>query len=235
MQIAKASDHHSLSSLVFALTMFGALALAAGLYALVRQGLPASEAFQFGAGLAVFPSVVGLASLLVFRSRRGRARYEVPTIVSAGLLLFSLTGFQPNTGVSTGQSTPGERASPEIRVVVSRQDAEGITQEQLSQAFLGNLERYTLHRANASAALALRAHGDMPSEMLAAGGAVYLEIDGRKLAIVRLRGPGGSQQSHIVGIMGPEVVRVVCSSEQAFPVTSGPCGDRIQREFTVRF
>jgi hypothetical protein len=85
---------------------------------------------------------------------------------------------------------PQQVAKEDVRVLVSTQDAEGATKENLDLTFLKNLEAYTVERVKAKIReLPNSPHIDITSE------ANYIESGPIKLAVIRLRASDGSNKS----------------------------------------
>lgn len=127
-------------------------------------------------------------------------------------------------------------ASPAIRTLVSSQDAEGVTQDQMDLNFLKNLEAYTVERATVKANEHLAAAGYPNASVHYTSEATYVESGTMKLALIRMNAQG-ARQIFIAGIVGKELKRVLClrESEEAIPVASGPCADKIREVFGVSF
>ena len=126
--------------------------------------------------------------------------------------------------------------SPAIRTLVSSQDAEGVTQDQMNLDFLKNLEAYTVQRVTAKTNENLAASGHPNLKAQFSSEATYVEGGPTKLALIRLS-TTGARQIFIAGIVGRELKRVLClrESEEAIPVASGPCADKIKEVFGVSF
>jgi len=124
--------------------------------------------------------------------------------------------------------------APEIRTVVSSQEAEGVTQAQMDVDFLKNLETYMVERATIKAKESLAAAGYPNLSVEYKSEATYVESGPMKLAIIRMS-TQGTRQIFITGIIGRELKRVLClrESEAAIPVTNGACADKIKEVFGV--
>lgn len=134
------------------------------------------------------------------------------------------------------EAVPTQLPAPsQIRIVVSSQDAEGITQEQMNLDFLKNLETYTVERVKVKAREYLASVGQTNAIIDIASEATYVEAGPVKLAIVRLK-DAGSRQVFIAGIVGKELKRVACIREsvEAIPVSYGLCGDKIRDVFGAK-
>ena len=134
------------------------------------------------------------------------------------------------------------RASPanrELIVLVSSQDSEGITQDRMDIDFLKHLEAYTLERVKANtreyrASKGLADLADLSGEITS--DPIYAQIGPRKVGVIRI-GSAGLRSVFVVGIVGREMKRVTCvrESEMAIPISYGPCGDKVEEVFGVRF
>lgn len=129
------------------------------------------------------------------------------------------------------ESRPVQAAAQNIRVIVSSQDAEGVTQNNLDMTFLKNLEAYTVEGISAKIReLPNSPQIDITSE------ATYLESGTMKLAIIRIRGSDNSNQVIVLGVVGNELKRVGClrRSTETIPISYGICADKIQEIFGTK-
>lgn len=128
-------------------------------------------------------------------------------------------------------SAPAQAAGQDIRVIVSSQDAEGVTQKNLDINFLKNLEAYTVERVRAKIReLPNSPQIDITSE------ATYVESGPMKFAVIRLRGSDSSNQVFVLGIMDKELKRVAClrNSTETIPISYGVCAERIKEVFGTK-
>ncbi len=128
-----------------------------------------------------------------------------------------------------------QTGNQEIRVVVSSQDAEGVTQQNFDINFLKNLEAYTIKRVKQKANEYFASQGQQNTQLDITSEATYVETGPTKLAVVRLK---SSESNHvlIVGIVGKELKRVSCikNSIETIPISYGVCGDKIGEIFTAK-
>lgn len=124
----------------------------------------------------------------------------------------------------------------EVRVVVSSQDSEGVTQQSFDLNFLKNLELYTVERVKQRTKEYMASQGYQEANVDFASEATYVESGSMKLAVIRLRAPGISNQVFVAGIAGGELKRVGCvsNSTQTIPISYGVCADKINEVFGVR-
>lgn len=122
----------------------------------------------------------------------------------------------------------------EIHTLASSQDAEGVTQEKMDLDLLKYLETYTVERATTKANEKLRAAGYTDISIHYTSEATYVESGHMKLAFIRMSAEG-ARSIFIFGIVGQELKRVLCyrESEEAIPVASGACADKIKEVFGV--
>jgi hypothetical protein len=128
-------------------------------------------------------------------------------------------------------SSPAQASDQGIRIIVSSQDAEGVTQQNLDINFLKNLEAYTVERVKAKIReLPNSPYIDITSE------ATYVESGSMKFAVIRLRGSDDSNQIIVHGIIGKELKRVAClrKSTEAIPISYGECAEKIKEVFGTK-
>lgn len=130
----------------------------------------------------------------------------------------------------------------EIRVTVSSQDSEGVTQQNFDLNFLKNLETYTVEGVKVKTKEYLVSQGypnaDVNNVNLTSE-ATYVESGPMKLAVIRLRaskGSEGSNQVLIVGTIGNELKQIVCvrNSTETIPISCGVCAEKIKEVFGVK-
>ena len=123
-----------------------------------------------------------------------------------------------------------------MRIVVSSQDSDGVTQKDWDLNFLNNLETYTSERIKqiTKENLASRGYPNVKIDIFSE--ATYVEIDKMKLAVIRLRGSDDSSMAFIHGIIGNELKRVFCgrTSKERIPTTYGACADKIEEVFGIK-
>ncbi len=135
------------------------------------------------------------------------------------------------------ENSPPKVTSPQLTIIVSKQDSEGITQDQMTQIFLSRLEKYAEDRIKAIVKSHYESSGqkapvtDMISE------SNYIELDGTKLALVRVFEEGKSNSIFIHGIKDKEIVRILCASQTTdrVEITTGDCANKISEIFGVSF
>ena len=103
-------------------------------------------------------------------------------VADVAVMVFLLLPYV-NSRLTQGPSLVNES---EIRGFVSSQDAEGVTQAEMNQAFLNNFEAYTNERITQLARESLRDAGFASNPPHLNSEAVYVESNGRKLAVIRL-------------------------------------------------
>jgi hypothetical protein len=123
----------------------------------------------------------------------------------------------------------------DLRTIVSSQDTQGVTQEQMDIDFLKNLEAYTRERSKVKAKEYLASIGKANTLIEMSSEATYVQSGPVKLAVIRLKSTG-ARSTFIMGIVGREFKRVLCQweSEEAIPITYGVCADKIAEVFGVR-
>lgn len=133
-------------------------------------------------------------------------------------------------------SAPNSSANQEIRITVSSQDSEGITQQDLDLNALKNLEAYTVERVRIRTKEYLASQGYTNADVDFASEATYVESGSIKLAVIRLRASEGSNQVFVSGIIGNELKRIACArnSTETIPISYGACAEKIYDVFGVR-
>ncbi|MDO7833613.1 hypothetical protein Q4610_01010 [Sphingobium sp. HBC34] len=137
--------------------------------------------------------------------------------------------------VANGSELPRKELASvsDIQTLVSRQDAEGVTDADMSPEFLKNLEAWTLERVKLKAKPHWDAAGVPQEQRAVTAESVYVSTASHKLAVTRLRMGQTTPQAMIFGIVGTEAVRVLCmnSNGDDVPVASGPCDEKLREVF----
>ena len=150
-------------------------------------------------------------------------------------------GQHVNQTQSLGTPTPS--LTQDIRVAVSSQDAEGITQRHFDLGFLKNLESYLVERTTLKTREALSSQGQPGAQFDLTSEATYVESGSIKLAVIRLRLYDGSNHALIsnhaviAGVVDRELKRVTCirNSPEMVPVSYGVCADKVNHTFGTKF
>lgn len=134
-------------------------------------------------------------------------------------------------------SVSARSADQEILVMSSSEEADGVTQADLNMPALKMLEKRTVQQLQAKMRSYLRAH-DQPTQLPKFEvESHYIDAEGTRLAIVRVRSPKAVNQVFIYGIQGDVFLRVACvrtrNFDQSIPVFYGPCGDKLREVFNV--
>ena len=133
-------------------------------------------------------------------------------------------------------SCDGPANDPEITVVVSSQDAQGVTQRSFDLGFLQVMESYTLERTRIKANEYLASIGKKNQEAKLTSQATYVESGTKKLIVIRITNEAGSGGVTVAGIVGAELKRVLCTkvTPGVPPISYGPCGQKIAEVFGVK-
>lgn len=242
--------------LIACFIMYGAL-LPVGFFDLwaMRDPRPSFNVFLFfeiggyALGIAFIPML-----LMVFRTRP-TAGY-VTALLLGGVLVYGALQRDnrepPNdTVVSSGErvsraaypsdlspETVPSSPAPKIITVVSRQPAEGMTDADMSLDYLRGLEIYTIERIKSKVADHYAAEGHSVPDTRIRSESNYIEVQGKKLAIVRFfEANNAGNGVFIIGLVKDELVRVGCTidSKYQIEITSGDCGAKIEQTFGIAY
>lgn len=121
------------------------------------------------------------------------------------------------------------------RIVVSRQDAEGVTQKDLDLQALKFFETHALETIKKRTKDNLAAQGLPPTDMNLTAESNYVESGGFKFAVIRIRSDYLFAVT-VMGIVGKELIRVNClrSSPEPIPITFGQCAEKINEVFNIK-
>ncbi len=133
-------------------------------------------------------------------------------------------------------SAYAKEINSEITTIASVQDAEGITQKDFSLEALQVLENETLTKVKQKAQAILISKGFSNPKVNLIPSSVYVEVDKKKLAVIRLK-DDYSNQIFVLGIVGKELRKVACVREttEPIPLTYGACGKKIEDVYGVKF
>ena len=133
-------------------------------------------------------------------------------------------------------SSPQPITNQEIRIVVSSQDSEDVTQKNFDLNFLKNLEAYTAERVKIKTKEYLASQGYPNADVHFKSEATYVESGPMKLAVIRLHALEGSNQVFISGIIGNELKQIACvrNSTETIPISYGVCAEKIKEVFGVK-
>jgi hypothetical protein len=122
----------------------------------------------------------------------------------------------------------------EVIVYFGSEDAEGITQVDFNLELLQAIELKTKNKIKEKAEAYLNSQGFKGQKIDFQSSSVYVQIQNMKLAVVRVVS-SGSNQVHIFGIRGKELLRVACvtQSSTTIPLSYGKCGEKIKDVYKV--
>lgn len=131
-----------------------------------------------------------------------------------------------------GDPSPPVATAAGLQVMTSEQDAEGVTEADLTPAYAQSFAAYTAAR---SAELA-KQHASEPLPALTSAGTI-ITIDGKRLALARTMAEGQVIALTILGIQGTSAIRVACVAMDDTPVqlTSPQCRQAIEQAYGVSF
>ncbi len=117
------------------------------------------------------------------------------------------------------------------------QDAEGVKESDLGQNMLKNLEAWIVQRMLQKAKKNYAERGYNPDNynLKYIADSVYVNIKGKKLAVIKINMGNIMRSVVIIGIKGNEMHKVSCirASNHDIPVWSGECGKEVQYTFGV--
>jgi hypothetical protein len=208
-------------------------------FALVAQTLTSGIgsiydiAESLGASLAAF--VIG--SVFVIINRRRKKEYSgayVATFLVGGLLAFGAIYGHAKSNEATPDAESSEDVSQsDVRAVVSRQSADGVTDSQIDVAFADALGEWLAERTYVNAVKIAQEQGRTAEVVKPQPETVIVERGGRRFVVTRMRVGAYTPIASIFGIQGDEAVRVSCFGSDTSNVTisSGSCDDEVRRVF----
>jgi hypothetical protein len=122
----------------------------------------------------------------------------------------------------------------DVVVLAGSEDAEGVTQASFDLQFLQAIELHTKKKIKEKAEAYLQSQGIKGQKIDVQSSSVYVQAQHIKLAVVKINA-SGSNQVHVFGIRGKELLRVACVSQSnnAIPLSYGKCGDKIKEVYKV--
>lgn len=129
-----------------------------------------------------------------------------------------------------------EGSGPDVTVVVSSQDAQGVTQQSFDLPFLQLMEAYTLERTRIKANEYLTSIGKGDKQVKLNSQATYVETGAKKLIVIRITDQQGVGAVTVAGLVGAELKRVTCAkgSPGVPPITFGTCGKKVAEVFGIK-
>lgn len=133
---------------------------------------------------------------------------------------------------------PAAGASEKSIVTLSAVEETSATKADLDLQTLKLIEKRTVDLFLSKAKASLRAKGfsdgDLPRLQVDSH---YVDTQGQRLAIVKLRSGKLVNNVFLYGIVGSEFRRVICvrttDIEESIPVTYGPCGAKVKEVFGI--
>ncbi len=202
--------------------------------------------------LAIYITTVFVAVIIAKSSAKNRNKPLTPFLNGALIVTMAIACFMiyggwyasnNSTNVKTTQPAPESvRETPSISIKPIKaystiQTAEGVTEADLDQAALSDLETWLVETMLQKGRNSYAEMGYNPKDFKpkVSANSVYVAAGGKKLAIIKINMDNSMRSVTIMGIKGDELHRVSCirASNQDIPVWSGPCGDEINKTFGV--
>jgi len=165
----------------------------------------------------------------------------LPFVYIIGVVLLTMVSFSIFT--STGGDGNGKAAVHRSNVIAPVvvmsivQNAGGVTEANLDQAGLKNLETWTVNTILEKSKSKYAELGYDPKTFNPKidANSVYVNINRKKLAIIKINMNNLVRSVKIMGIRGNELYRVNCirNSNHDIPVWTGECGNKIQEVFGI--
>ncbi|MCS7215497.1 MAG: hypothetical protein RMI30_00395 [Thermodesulfovibrio sp.] len=119
------------------------------------------------------------------------------------------------------------------------QPAQGLRESDFNQVFLKNIEKWLIETITKKARQKIAEMGHNPEKFKPkyTANSGYVIVEGKKLAIIKIKFEEIFQTVTIIGIRGNELVRVTCIrlDEGEIFLWSGACGEEIRKAFGIRF
>lgn len=139
--------------------------------------------------------------------------------------------------LNLASGAPAWSADPEILTMSASEDAGGATESDLDLQALKMLENRTVQQLENKMRAYLGSQGQTPQLSKLEAESHYVDAQGRKLAVIRIRTPKTLNQAYVYGIKGNAFLRVMCARtknvDEAIPLFYGPCGEKIREVFGV--
>lgn len=176
-------------------------------------------------------------------SQKGRViiKGALPIAYIIGVVLLAMVTAPILT--STGGDSSGKTIIPKANAIASViavstvQSAEGVTDADLDQAGLKNLETWIVNTIIEKSKNKYAELGHDPNTFNPKmdANSVYVTASGKKLAVIKINMHNSVRSVTIIGIRGNELLRVSCmrNSNHDIPVWSGECGNKVKEVFGV--
>lgn len=124
-----------------------------------------------------------------------------------------------------------------VMAFTTTQSAEGVTESDLDQADLKNLETWIVETMLQKGENSFAERGFNPKDFKpkVSATSVYVNVGGKKLAVIRVNTDSMIRSVTVMGIKGAELLRVSCirASNHDIPVLHGECGNEVRKSFGV--
>lgn len=168
-------------------------------------------------------------------------KFLLPIAYFAGAVFLGVATaplFAASEGVQK-TSTPAHQKTEmkPVMAFTTTQDSEGVTEANLDQAGLANLETWIVETMLQKGRNEYAEMGYNPKDLKpkVSANSVYVTVGGKKLAVIRVNMDNSMRSVTIMGIQGAELHRVGCirASNHDIPVWSGECGNEVRKTFGV--
>ena len=166
-----------------------------------------------------------------------KTKNTIKVILSAGAVVLALITSPVFTSTGSAGSTPKANTIAPVVTMSTVQSAEGVTDADLDQTGLKNLETWVVNTIIKKSKSKYAELGYDPNTFnpKVEASSVYVVINNKKLAVIKINENNSVRGVTIMGIKGTELHRVNCirNSNHDIPVWSGECGKKIQEVFGV--
>ena len=168
-------------------------------------------------------------------------KFILPIVYFASAVLLAMATaplFAGSQGIQK-TATPSYQNSEikSVKAYTTVQTSEGVTEADLDQAGLSNLETWLVETMLQKGRNKYAEMGYNPKDFnpKVSANSVYINAGGKKLAVIKINMDNSMRLVTIMGIKGAELYRVSCirASNHDIPVWSGPCGDEVKKTFGV--
>lgn len=150
-----------------------------------------------------------------------------------GSILMTLSLVAANAAIAQADA----REAPVV-TVVAIQSNEGLTESQMTPAFLKRVEEWSVSTSRKKMSQSLSRAGrnpDIAYQIPISSQSLFNVAAGKKLMIIRMTVDNSIREVSIMGFKGSEFYRVGClrASNHDIPVFSGECGKVVKETFGV--
>jgi hypothetical protein len=166
-----------------------------------------------------------------------KIEFGIGTVVAiVGVMVFSTIIGEYNKSTSpSAVANQTQAVVDDTFAMISAQDAQGVTEKDFTPEALVAFQDWTVERVKVNAIEYLKSKRlPIPDPYVLRGESVYIDVDGKRLMLIRIFTEDINNTAVVIGVNGKEITRVLCTRTNGrIAVSYGVCAAKIKEAFNI--